>query len=179
MKYKVKIHHDKIFRKVIWSLFYEEERVIETQQTAEVTFFNSDGSLKEVVTYGYKSPDEILEAIKNSDDLDLNCCYIGDISFENCELQSISAEETFFEDANFRNTTFTGKTSFEDATFEKYAKFGRAVFKADVSFKRATFNNISSFYGATFIGMSDFDRTTFEGRFVISCAKFTEEARAC
>jgi hypothetical protein len=166
--------------------------VVETQQTAELTFLKDDGSKKESVSYGYITPEEIQILVGDYKDLNLNYCYISDSDFSSLNLKSITAQEAFFNvNVDFSKTDFIGKADFSKATFGGDANFEKALFEDEAVFqgvefcseadfiwttfdrssifRDCTFNDYARFLNGTFNGMVDFSQTVF-----ISDANFSQ-----
>jgi uncharacterized protein YjbI with pentapeptide repeats len=92
-----------------------------------------------------------------------------------------------FEQADFRQATFTGEVwfggatfagaaRFNEATFAGAARFDEATFTEDAVFIKANFTEDAVFYRATFTGDARFDRATFTEDALFYSATFTASA---
>jgi hypothetical protein len=167
---------DKPYKENIES-FYNNKITCEAPQTAKVTFLNGDGSIKKVVEYGYRSPEEILIAIDNQESLNLDGYFVKDISFKDHELQYVQAFSSFFhENVDFEGTTFHGNAEFSGAIFGGNANFRKAKFNSDANFQYVTFSGDTDFWYAFFSSSGNFRNAILNSDATFTKATFSGNA---
>ena len=160
MLYNVEIL-DELFCKKL-PPFVFGDRYANAPQTAKVTVLNDNGSVKEIVEYGYKTPEEIQQAIDEHKDIDITWCYISDIDFSSQKLQSIRADYALFSKRiSFRGASIDGSSYFRDTIFCNDAVFNYTKFNGDVDFSFASFNGYAVFWDTAFNGNTVFEHSTF------------------
>jgi hypothetical protein len=152
-------------------------------KTVIVSFLNEWNNIISVRKYAHADKKELYEKISKGETIDLDHCYIHDLSLveyrrqynipagEPVELKDFSAYESFFEcerEINFARARFTGKK----------AVFSNAAFgHSDISFRHANFDVDEVDYSSASFGWGnvDFSDVSFgKGNITFENTRFRE-----